>query len=145
LESCQKILLNHFIYLFLFSFSFSDTYTNATQQAYGNGEQYLNRNGIESANKTLLKLNELEKEIRELSTFGSACDELHTMLEEKELFTEAIETGLIKCVTAVREKANEYGPWSGIKVLKQVKENSSLLSEQGQSKFYIVVYICVWK
>lgn len=112
---------------------------------YGNGEQYLNKNGIESANKTLLKLNKLEKEIRELSTYGSACDELHTMFEEKELFTEANETGLMKCVAAVREKANDYGPWSGIKVLKQAKGNSSLLSEQCQSKFYIVVYMCVWK
>ncbi|KAI7898459.1 uncharacterized protein BX663DRAFT_258320 [Cokeromyces recurvatus] len=84
--------------------------------------------------KNNTRLIQLELELRELSTFGGACDELLEWLKDSRAYNVFNEAALLNCIATIAEKAVEYGPWSGKEVLKQANSMCQGLSERGQSK-----------
>ncbi|KAI9470496.1 MAG: hypothetical protein EXX96DRAFT_584533 [Benjaminiella poitrasii] len=98
--------------------------------------------------KNNARLRQLEMELRELSTFGGACDELMDWLKDSRAYNVFNEAALLSCVATIADKATEYGPWSGKEVLKQAKDNCQGLSDKGQNlikKYYSDLHNVVFK
>jgi hypothetical protein len=81
-----------------------------------------------------IRLLQLAAELRDISTYGGACDELLLWIKDTRAYNYHNEGALLECISVIREKAMEYGPWSGMQTLKIVNENSIMLSPNGQGK-----------
>lgn len=84
-----------------------------------------------------IRLRQMEAEVRQLATYGGACDELLEWLNDPRAYNPYNEKALLGCINAISEKAMEYGPWSGMEILKEANQRcTSGLSEKGRGIYY---------
>ncbi|KAF7720610.1 hypothetical protein EC973_006992 [Apophysomyces ossiformis] len=81
-----------------------------------------------------LRLSEMEKEIRDFVTYGPACDEFLVWLQDQRAYNKYNESALMRCATAVHEKAEEYGAWSGLRIINTIYSFRKNLSENAQAQ-----------
>jgi hypothetical protein len=82
--------------------------------------------------KNNIRLLQLANELRDISTYGGACDELLSWITDPRAYNIHNENALLECISVIRDKAMEYGPWSGMQTLKVVNEHCMKLSANGQ-------------
>ncbi|CEP07124.1 hypothetical protein [Parasitella parasitica] len=81
-----------------------------------------------------IRLSQMEAEVRQLETYGGACDELLDWLSDQRAYNPYNEKALLGCISAISEKATEYGAWSGMEILKEANLNCAAgLSERGRA------------
>lgn len=86
-----------------------------------------------------IRLRQMEAEVRQLATYGGACDELLEWLSDVRAYNPYNEKALLGCINAIFEKASEYGPWSGLEILKEASQKcGNGLSEKGRGNAYIL-------
>lgn len=83
-----------------------------------------------------IRLQQLANELRDISSYGGACDELLLWIKDSRAYNIYNENALLECISVIRNKAMEYGPWSGMQTLKIVNEHCMMLSQNGQRKCY---------
>jgi hypothetical protein len=80
-----------------------------------------------------IRLRQMEAEVRQLETYGGACDELLEWLSDPRAYNPYNEKALLGCINAISEKAMDYGPWSGMEILKDANQKcTNGLSEKGR-------------
>ncbi|KAI8978113.1 hypothetical protein BDB01DRAFT_284886 [Pilobolus umbonatus] len=84
--------------------------------------------------KNNLRLRKLQQDMMEMTTYGSACDELYQWILDKRAYTTHNEKALIACLKAICDKGLDYGPWSAIRVLSKAAEMCGTLTVAGQGK-----------
>ncbi|KAG1070625.1 hypothetical protein G6F42_026108 [Rhizopus arrhizus] len=76
----------------------------------------------------------MEAEVRQLATYGGACDELLEWLSDVRAYNPYNEKALLGCINAIYEKASEYGAWSGLEILKEANQKcGNGLSDKGRA------------
>ncbi|KAG0176924.1 hypothetical protein DFQ28_005670 [Apophysomyces sp. BC1034] len=81
-----------------------------------------------------LRLNQMEKEVRQFVTYGPACDEFLVWLQDQRAYNQHNETAMMRCATAVHEQALEYGAWSGLRIINTIYSFRKNLSEKSQAQ-----------
>jgi hypothetical protein len=97
--------------------------------------------------KNNMRLREMEQEIRVFHSYGYACDELLTWLNDDRAYNQMNEAALLGCIHAIHEKYAEHGRWSGMQILRTANEKSAGLSEKARGKWvfiYIVPFAYPW-
>ncbi|ORZ08665.1 hypothetical protein BCR42DRAFT_424651 [Absidia repens] len=84
--------------------------------------------------KNTKRLLELEKNIRHLVSYGSACDEFLLWLQDPRAYNPENEQPLMKCAEAVHQSSPKFGPWTGLQIIRTIYENNHRLSAQSQAK-----------
>lgn len=80
-----------------------------------------------------IRLRQMEAEVRQLATYGGACDELLEWLSDVRAYNPYNEKALLGCINAIYEKASEYGAWSGLEILKEANQKcGNGLSDTGR-------------
>lgn len=92
-----------------------------------------------------IRLRQMEAEVRQLATYGGACDELLEWLSDVRAYNPYNEKALLGCINAIFEKASEYGPWSGLEILKEANQKcGNGLSEKGRGNAIILKgFMCI--
>jgi hypothetical protein len=88
-----------------------------------------------------VRLQALEKELRDIDSFGLACDELIVWLNDDRAFNKQNEQALLGCIITVYENYNSFGKWSGSQILRIANERCSGFSEYSRSKSHVRVRI----
>ncbi|CEJ00910.1 hypothetical protein RMCBS344292_14950 [Rhizopus microsporus] len=78
--------------------------------------------------RNTIRLAQIEQELRKISSYGSACDELLVWINDNRAYNSHYEAALLKCFRAIYETAESFGAWSGLQILKKASENRANLS-----------------
>ncbi|KAI9283406.1 hypothetical protein BY458DRAFT_552140 [Sporodiniella umbellata] len=105
------------------------SHTNFTEDQ---NNEYLNQNTT--------RLKQIEQELRQISSYGNACDELLNWMSDSRAYNPEYENMLLRCFTAVHENAELCGRWSARQILKKASEHCGPFSVKTQQKiqsFYL--------
>ncbi|KAG0950028.1 hypothetical protein G6F57_002377 [Rhizopus arrhizus] len=83
-------------------------------------------------NQNDLRFKQIEEELRNIASYGSACDELLSWMSDNLVYDQIYEKALLRCLVTIRERATSFGVWSGLQILKKASENCGKLSSEAQ-------------
>lgn len=83
-------------------------------------------------NQNDLRFKQIEEELRNIASYGSACDELLSWMSDNLVYDQIYEKALLRCLVTIRERATSFGVWSGLQILKKASENCGRLSSEAQ-------------
>ncbi|RCI02975.1 hypothetical protein CU098_006570 [Rhizopus stolonifer] len=109
-----------------FNNSNKKNHTPKTREDYENA--YIDQN--------VSRLKQLEKDLRNIGSYGIACDELFNWMSDARAYNLSYEEMILKCLTVVYENADEYGRWSAKQIMKKAYQNRGPFSSNARQKIH---------